>query len=190
MDSVNQAVIATDLEGCVVFWNRFAEKLYGWTSDEALGRDVTRITPAPSSLSQAHEIMERLERGESWAGERLLQRRDGTTFTAYVTSSPIFDGEGGILGIVSVSHDITEEKRLREANRLLAEASVLLLGTDESEQSLSALAGLAVPDLADWCAVHLLQPDGSIEQVTPAAAGLTTSQTPPAWLQKQLADDD
>ncbi len=42
LDSVNQAVVATDLDGCIVFWNRFAEKLYGWTSEEALGRDVTR----------------------------------------------------------------------------------------------------------------------------------------------------
>ena len=190
LDAVNQAVIATDLDGCVVFWNCFAEVLYGWTSEEMLGRDTTGLTPTPASLSQHQEIMECLKRGEPWAGERFLQRRDGTTFTAYVTSSPIFDGEGGILGIVGVSRDITEEKRLQEANRMLAEAGVLLLGADESEQPLSALAGLAVPELADWCAVHLLQPDGSIEQITPEAAGLTSSQTTPSWLQNELSDGD
>ena len=190
LDAVNQAVIATDLDGCVVFWNRFAEELYGWTSEEMLGGDTTRLAPTPASLSQLQEIMECLKRGEPWAGERFLQRRDGTTFTAYVTSSPIFDGEGGILGIVGVSRDITEEKRLQEANRMLAEAGVLLLGAEESEQPLSALAGLAVPELADWCAVHLLQPDGSIEQITPEAAGLTSSQTTPSWLQNEFSDGD
>ncbi len=120
----------------------------------------------------------------------MLQRRDGTTFTAYVTASPIFDGEGTLLGIVGVSRDITEEKRIQEANRKLAEVGVLLLGAAESEQPLSALAGLAVPELADWCAVHLLKDDGSIQQVAPDAAGLPVTRTAPSWLQRQLTDDD
>src|SRR5207245_7361781 len=66
-------------------------------------------------------IMPRLQAGESWHGEFLLQRRDGTTFTGMTTGSPIHDEHGKLIGIVGVSFDITNSKRAEEERtRLLA----------------------------------------------------------------------
>jgi PAS domain S-box-containing protein len=132
LDTVEQAVIATDLNGIITYWNHFAETLYGWSAEEIIGRNIIEITPAKPSLDRASEIMSRLRNGESWSGELLVQRRDGTTFPAMVTDSPILDEQGDLIGIVGVSVDITERKRaeadLREADqRAITEYERLLV---------------------------------------------------------------
>ncbi|HEX5706847.1 MAG TPA: ATP-binding protein [Pyrinomonadaceae bacterium] len=116
LDSVEQAVIASDLTGRIIYWNRHAEKLYGWTAAEALGRNIIDVTPAEEAFEQAAEIMARLFAGESWSGEFNVRRRDGTTFPAMVTDTPILDG-GRLVGVVGISTDITERRRAEEALR-------------------------------------------------------------------------
>jgi PAS domain S-box-containing protein len=126
LDSVQQAVIATDIQGCITYWNRFAEQLYGWSEREVIGRHILDITPAGVSAAVSGEVLERLSRGESWSGEMTLQRRDGTLFTGWVTDAPITSQNGELLGLVGVSVDITEQKKAIDALRLsesqLAEA--------------------------------------------------------------------
>ena len=120
LDAVGEAVIATDLEGRVIHWNRAAETMYGWPREEALGRPVLELTPAPDAEEDARDIMTRLEAGETWAGEFRVRRRDGTVFPALVTSSPIRDAAGDLVGVVGVSRDITARKAAeaaREAER-------------------------------------------------------------------------
>jgi PAS domain S-box-containing protein len=117
LNTVEQAVIATDLEGKISYWNRFAEKLYGWSAAEAIGGNILDIIPAQGMLEQASEIMSRLKEGGSWLGEFVVQRKDGTTFPASVTDSPIYDDKGSLVGVVGVSFDITERKRAEDALR-------------------------------------------------------------------------
>lgn len=127
LDVIGQAVIATDLGGDIIYWNHFAEKLYGWTSEEVVGRSILEITPAFSSAEQAAEIMEPLGRGENWTGEFPVRRRDGAPFTAMVTNSPIFDEAGRIIGIIGVSFDLTDRKKAEEALRRSEEKNRALL---------------------------------------------------------------
>ena len=110
LDAVDQAVIATDLQGNILYWNRFAEKLYGWRSEEVLGRSVLDVTPAEQSAEQASEILSQLKQAGSWSGEITLRRKDGATFPAFVTSSPVVDSGNHLVGIVGVSHDISEQR--------------------------------------------------------------------------------
>ncbi len=126
LNAVGQAVIATDLDGKIVFWNRFAEQLYGWRADEAIGRNVVDVIVPQMTRAQAQEIMEALRRGASWAGEFLVQRRDGTVFPAMVTDAPIHAPDGRLIGIVGVSHDISERKRA-EAELRASEARFRIL---------------------------------------------------------------
>lgn len=111
LDAVDQAVIATDLNGTVIFWNLFAETLYGWPAAEALGSNVLDLTPSPGMKEQATEILQSLQAGHSWAGEFEMQRRDGTFFPAQVNDSPILDDKGELIGIVGMSVDNTERRR-------------------------------------------------------------------------------
>ena len=131
LDAVEQAVIATDLAGRITYWNRHAERLYGWPAEEVIGRNVLEVTPAEASAEQAAEIMSRLAAGETWSGEFNVRRRDGTCFPALVTDSPIQDEAGRLIGVVGVSTDISERKRaeaaVREAERrALGEYETLL----------------------------------------------------------------
>ncbi|HST51762.1 MAG TPA: PAS domain S-box protein [Pyrinomonadaceae bacterium] len=141
LDTVEQAVIATDLAGKIIYWNQHAEKLYGWSAEEAVGRDIVEITPAESSREQAAEIMSRLVAGETWSGEFDLRRRDGVAFPALVTDTPIHDEAGRLVGIVGVSADITERRRaeaaMREAEkRALSEYETLLQRLSHLAESL------------------------------------------------------
>jgi PAS domain S-box-containing protein len=117
LDSVEEAVVATDLDGRVVYWNGFAEKLYGWSPDEALGRNVLELTSA-SDPSKAEHTMALLRQGGRWSGEFTGRRRDGSTFPGQVSDAPVYE-HGELVGIVGISYDITERKRWEEHQRLL-----------------------------------------------------------------------
>jgi PAS domain S-box-containing protein len=87
LDAVGQAVIATRLDGAIIYWNRFAETLYGWSAQEVIGRNLLEVTPTQATKEQAAEILSRIKAGETWSVEFLVQRRDGTVFPAMVTTS-------------------------------------------------------------------------------------------------------
>ncbi|MEA2203307.1 MAG: hypothetical protein QOE77_83 [Blastocatellia bacterium] len=124
LSAVEQAVIATDLDGTIVYWNSFAEHLYGWTATEAVGANILEMTPAEDTRTQATEVLSVLQAGKSWAGEFSVRRKDGSVFPAMITDSPIFNESGALTGIVGVSVDISERKlaetereRLHESER-------------------------------------------------------------------------
>jgi PAS domain S-box-containing protein len=119
LDVVEQAVIASDLGGRVVYWNAFAEKLYGWTKDEALGRTVLELKAVPDDPAAAEALLAKLQGGGSWTGEIVLSRKDGSTFPAWVSDWPVHDSEGALIGIVGVSVDNTERRRSEDHQRLL-----------------------------------------------------------------------
>jgi diguanylate cyclase (GGDEF)-like protein/PAS domain S-box-containing protein len=117
LNVVEQAVIATDLRGVIIYWNRFAELLYGWSDEEAKGRDMLDLLSDEATRSEAAQIIARLQGGERWSGEFLMRRRDGTTFPAHMTDSPVRDEHGTLIGVVGVAVDMTEHKRVEEIQR-------------------------------------------------------------------------
>ena len=119
LDAVQEAVIATDLTGRVLYWNRFAESLYGWSADEAFGRNVLELTASAGSRAEAEAVMEILRAGGTWTGELYLQRKDGSTFPAQVSDGPIQNSKDELIGIVGISYDITPRKTAEEKQTLL-----------------------------------------------------------------------
>ena len=117
LNAVQQAVVATDPEGIVIFWNKFAELLYGWTAEEAVGQTIQDLTPSPFLREHGPEIMERGAAGGSWTGEFLVQGKSGKAFPALLTTSPVLDELGRVLGFVTVSIDLTERRNLEEQFR-------------------------------------------------------------------------
>ena len=122
LDAVEEAVIATDLEGTILYWNLFAEELYGWTPAETLGANVIDIIPTSATRGDASEILARLRQGASWSGEFVAQRKDGSSFPTLVTDSPIYSRLGEPIGIVGVSIDITDRKLAEDERTRLLES--------------------------------------------------------------------
>lgn len=103
--SIGQAVIATDLEGVVLYWNAAAEDLYGWGAEEALGQNIATLTVPRVSEEMAADIMAALRSGVPWSGGFPVSSRDGSVFPALVTDAGIYvDGE--LVGIVGVSANL------------------------------------------------------------------------------------
>jgi PAS domain S-box-containing protein len=135
LDVIGQAVIATNVQGNIIYWNRAAERLYGWSEEEVMGRPIVEVTPSEDLVNRAEEIMANLMAGKSWSGELEVRRKDGTTFPAMVTDTPAYDEQGTLAAIIGVSTDISELKNteeLRRSEASLAEAQrIAHLGTWE-----------------------------------------------------------
>ena len=103
--AVGQAVIATDPTGPWCSGTPAAERLYGWTADEAVGRNIGELTVPVVSTEIAADIMAALRKGVAWSGGFPVRRKDGTVFPALVTDSGIYrDGE--LVGIVGISANL------------------------------------------------------------------------------------
>jgi PAS domain S-box-containing protein len=111
LDQIQAAVVVNDLQGTVLEWNAHAELVFGWTRDEAVGRNIVDLVVGPVSAPLALELLDRLARGERWEGELPARRKDGTAVPVLVTLSPLFDEAGAPIGAVGVSVDISERKR-------------------------------------------------------------------------------
>jgi PAS domain S-box-containing protein len=169
LDAVGEAIMATDLEGKILYWNAAAERLYGWSAEEVIGRDVSEVTPAFMPREHAQEIMDRLADGEPWTGELRARDKTAREFPVLISDSPIADDDGRLIGVIGTAMDITERKRQEEGQRFMAEASRVLASSLDYPTTLRSVAALAVPHLGDWCLVHLRDArDGPLMQVARA----------------------
>lgn len=143
LDAVGQGVIATDSAGTISYWNRFAERLYGWTRTEALGRNIFDLTVTSTSREQGQTIMSLLQAGESWTGHYMVHRRDGSVFPAFITNTPLYGPEDTVIGIVGVSTDITEQQRQeREREQLLRREQAARAAAERTAVRLARLQAL------------------------------------------------
>ena len=119
------AIIGKTLNGIVTSWNEAAERMFGWSASEMVGQSIRRLIP---SDQQAEEdtILARMARSESIEHhEMMLLSKDGRTFDASITISPIRDGEGRNIGCSKIIRDITQRKRT-EARLAEREAQLAL----------------------------------------------------------------
>ncbi len=111
VQSCDDAIFGKTLDGVVVSWNAGAERMYGYTADEMIGRSVSILIPSyrPDELSG---ILERITRGEGVDDfETVRLRKDGTPVEVSLTISPIKDGTGRVVGASTVARDITRRKQ-------------------------------------------------------------------------------
>ncbi|MGE3191581.1 MAG: PAS domain S-box protein, partial [Vicinamibacterales bacterium] len=122
IDVIGEAVIATDADGKVLFWSRFAETLYGWTREEATGRPVVELVTVGEDRDAARAILASVFAGRTWSGEFEVSRRDGSTFPVFLTLTPIVDPDGAVVGAVGAGTDIglrkTLEEQLRQSQKM------------------------------------------------------------------------
>ena len=186
VESSDDAILSKDENLIIRSWNRGAERLYGYTADEAVGMPIQRLIPDDREGEEVRifEAVLKDERVEHYETERV--RKDGSRVDVSLTVSPLRDPEGVIVGASVIARDISERKRVdaqrSEALRMeqrarliteraerratfLAEAQSVLSSTLDYETTLRNLVRLVVPDIADWCAIDMMGPDGSLERL-------------------------
>ncbi|MEI7645047.1 MAG: PAS domain S-box protein [Chloroflexales bacterium] len=163
LDAVQHAVIATDPDGIILYWNRSAEELYGWTSAETQGRNVLELMVGGPDRDQAAEILAALRDGNSWSGEFPVYRRDGSRLDVLVTGSPIYDPQGSLIGNVGSSIDITRRKRADlEQAQLLACTTALAKALTPAQVATAIFENVHEMFAAQGGSVVVLSEDGQI----------------------------
>ena|GEM_PF-538825 len=123
LSQVNDAVIAFDNKHSIIYWNDGAQRLYGWTSGEVLGRQVEEVTRhrwlKPEDEKEADSS---LESTGSWRGEFVQVRKSGEEIDVEASIRVLRDERGETLGFIAVMRDITERKRIEQRLRLLSAA--------------------------------------------------------------------
>ncbi len=110
LDAAGQAIIGTDRRGRIMFWNKAATRIYGFTRDEVVGRFVPHVVPPVDSDAQMVELTACLARGDTWSGDLWIRCKDRTLVQVFMTTTPVRDAAGEFLAVVGVSTDITERK--------------------------------------------------------------------------------
>jgi PAS domain S-box-containing protein len=165
VESSEDAIISKTVDGTILTWNPSATRLYGYTAEEAIGQSIAMLYP-PDRRGEFQETMERLRRGEPTPlHDTVHVKKDGSRIDVSISTSAIRDSSGQVIRASTIARDITERKRTEETQRFLIEASSALASSLDYEETLASVARLAVPQIADYCAVEILQDDGALHQV-------------------------
>ena len=115
VESSSDAIVSKDLDGIVTSWNPSAERIFGYTADEMIGRPIATIA-APDRLSEMPMILARIRRGDRIEHyETVRKRKDGRLIDIALTVSPVRDESGRIIGASKIARDVTERRKLEKA---------------------------------------------------------------------------
>src|SRR6185437_10713252 len=135
VESSDDAIITKTLEGIITTWNLGAQRMFGYTADEVMGKSITLLMP-PDRIDEEPGILERLKRGERIDHYETVRRcKDGTRLEISLSISPIKDARGKIIGASKIARDITLRNQLNAA--LLENVERLSLA-------------MAAAELGDW----------------------------------------
>jgi len=115
----DDAIVSKDLNGIIATWNSGAERLFGYTAEEVVGKPITILIPL-DRYGEESEILGRIRRGERIDHyETVRRRKDGSLVEISLTASPVANADGTIVGVSKIARDITERKRAQEQQNLV-----------------------------------------------------------------------
>ena len=121
VESSDDAIVGKNLDGIITSWNTAAERMFGWTSSEAIGNSITIIIPS-DRLNEEKGILQRLRRGERIEHfETIRVSKDGSLIDISLTVSPIQDSTGRIIGASKIARNISDRKQAERERTLLLE---------------------------------------------------------------------
>src|SRR5260221_2512508 len=163
--SSDDAILGLDLNGSSISWNIGAERMYGYTAEEMIGKPIMQLIPEgwPDDLLLILDRIRHSEVVEHYETRRM--RKDGNVLDVSLTVSPIYDAEGILVGASKIARDITTRKRAETTQHFLTEITRVLTSSIDYDSILKGLAQLMVPSLADWCSVHVLDESGHLRTV-------------------------
>jgi PAS domain S-box-containing protein/putative nucleotidyltransferase with HDIG domain len=125
LDQVYNGVVATDAADIIIYWNKYAETLYQWTADEAIGQSIALIQPTELQ-HMAPGIFATVQADGVWAGDAPVCRKDGVSFPVHLVLTQLHDANGVLIGRVGVATDITEHRQFEREREAIATVSAAL----------------------------------------------------------------
>ena len=119
IEQARETIIITDADAVIKYVNPAFERITGYSRAEAVGKNPNIVKSGRHDAGFYKEMWDTLARGETWRGEIINKKKDGTLYTEETTISPVFDAAGKTVNYVAVKHDITERKRAEEQTRQL-----------------------------------------------------------------------
>src|SRR5215212_1350541 len=160
------AFLMLDPAGRVTTWNEGAERVEGYRAEEILGRHFSAFyTEEEVAGGHPEEKLRAAAKEGHYEEEGPRVRKDGSTFWASVLITALKDKDGNLRGFSKVVQNVTERKHTDDVLRFLAESGATLASSLDYRGTLANVARLAVPTLADWCAVDVMVEDGSVERL-------------------------
>ncbi|BFU44841.1 two-component system sensor histidine kinase NtrB [Krasilnikovia sp. MM14-A1004] len=163
VESSEDTIICTDLDGKVMSWNRSAERMYGYTAAEMIGRNIMTVIP-PEQTVNVSDLMERIRQGGWGVSHFRTQRRhkDGHLVDVSTSIAPVYDRHGAVIGLGSITRDISAVKHAEEHRAQILERSARA----ERLESLGQLAGGIAHDFNNLLAINLNYLEFALEQTT------------------------
>lgn len=167
LESVNDAVIGSDENTLIRFWNKGAETMFGWKSEEVVGHTGREILRSEILHTDRQTVFEILAETGRWKGESIQYRKDGTPVPMEVSTITLRDSNGQITGYVSVCRDIADRKlaekesqKIASRTQALADISRALAAVRLDDQAvLDATAKYTAELMGDACAIRLVSVD-------------------------------
>jgi PAS domain S-box-containing protein len=120
VESSDDAIVSKNLDGVITSWNKGAERIFGYSAEEAIGQPITIVIPH-NRIDEERTILTRIRRGERIDHfETIRQRKNGTLIAVSLSVSPVKNAEGNIVGAAKIARDITEQKRSQDLIATLA----------------------------------------------------------------------
>lgn len=202
LQQMPDAILLTDLQGTILRWMGKAEQIFGYSAAEAIGQPVNFLHHPEFKEKMTADIVKSIQETGTFFGEISCLKKDGSDIPIETTAKTVFDPTGKPLFLIGINRDITDRKQAErdrtqliheQAARAVAEAtqrrfsflaqtSQLLATSLDSETTLANVAHLAVPTFADWCAIHLVEADGSLRQAVAVPAKPEVQN----WMQDRL----
>ena len=175
LDLPADAIVVRDLNNCILFWNRGAHAMYGWASEEALGRSMERLVKT-ACLEPFEVIRDMLLATGHWEGEGTHERRDGTPIDVASRWTLQRDAAGEALRVLSISHDVTARRRSEiERRRLTSELETQAAALRENESRTTYALGAS--RMGVW-ELDLRTRRVTWSETMPAVHGLAADQCP------------
>jgi PAS domain S-box-containing protein len=168
--SSEDAIVSKNLDGIITSWNKSAERIFGYTAEEAVGRPITSLIIPPDRLPEEVDIIAKLRRGERIEHfQTVRMRKDGSLLDVALTISPVRDSTGRVVGASKVARDVTAQRLAEEALR-------------ESEERFRAIV-----ETSPEC-VTLVRSDGILLHMNSSGLQMTGASSPQAVIGKCVYD--